>query len=38
MYIKLFGKTLSLGPDEDRSNLLKACLSQQNNPVSEKTL
>ena len=29
VYIKLFGKTFSLGPDEDRSNLLKACLSQQ---------
>ena len=29
VYIKIAWKTFSLGPDEDRSNLLKACLSQQ---------
>ena len=26
VYIKLLGKTFSLGPDEARSNLSKACL------------
>ena len=29
VYIKLLGKIFSLGPDEARSNLLKACLSYQ---------
>ena len=31
------GKTFSLGPDEARSNLLKACLSTKISPVTEKT-
>ena len=38
VYIKLLGKIFSLGPDEARNNLSKACLSQQkNSPVIEKT-
>ena len=34
--IKLLGKTFSLGPDETRSNLSKACLNKIS-PVTEKT-
>ena len=36
VYITLLWETFSLGPDEARGNLPKACLSKQISPVIEK--